>query len=307
VDWFELAVEVDQEAVEPVSELFARYGYNEGVVVEQPIIPEADEDYRIDPAAPVTVRTYIQADEKAEESRQKVAEALWFLGAMRSVGPLQVRPMKAEDWENAWKAHYQTHRIGRRFVIKPSWLEYDAAGGDLVIQLDPGMAFGTGLHPTTRLCLAALEDYVNPEARRILDLGTGSGILAVGAILLNPDAEVWALDTDRIAVETAAENVALNGFAGRIAVEQGSLVAGVEPDVHFELIVANILARVIIDLAPALYTALTPGGVAITSGIIDERGPDVDAALRRAGFELLETRQEGDWLAMIARRPGSKQ
>src|SRR5437868_4908303 len=131
MNWLELSVEVDQEAVEPVSELFARYGYNEGVVVEQTIIPQPDEDYVVDYEAPVLVRTYIQADERAEETRQKVAEALYFLGTMRQVGPLKVQPMKAEDWENAWKAHYQTHRIGKRFVIKPSWLEYQPGPDDL--------------------------------------------------------------------------------------------------------------------------------------------------------------------------------
>ncbi|MDQ2807952.1 MAG: 50S ribosomal protein L11 methyltransferase [Chloroflexota bacterium] len=303
MDWIELAVDVDREAVEAVSELFAEYGYNGGVVVEEAIVPQPDEDYVLDLSAPVQVRTYLPADGKAEDTRQRIAEALWHLGRMRQVGELRTARLKEEDWANAWKAHYQTTRIGRSMVIKPSWLDYRPAPGDRVIELDPGMAFGTGLHPTTRLCLEVLEDHAVGDIRRVLDLGTGSGILAIGTARLLPDARIWAWDTDPVAVEVAAANVAANGLADTILVEQGSLIVGVEPDIHFDLIIANILARVIIELAGAIAGALEPGGVAITSGIIDERGPEVHAALERAGLTVLETRQEGDWLAIIARRP----
>ena len=306
MDWIELAVDVDREAVEAVSELFAEYGYNGGVVVEEAIVPQPDEDYVVDPTAPVQVRTYLRADTEAADTQQRIAEALWHLGRMRQVGELRTARLKEEDWANAWKAHYQTTRIGRSMVIKPSWLDYSPAPGDQVIELDPGMAFGTGLHPTTRLCLEALEDYaVGSSIRRVLDLGTGSGILAIGTARLLPAAHIWALDTDPVAVEVSVANVAANGLANRIAVEQGSLIAGVEPDIHFDLIIANILARVIIELAGAIAGALEPGGVAITSGIIDERGPEVQAALEQAGLTISETRQEGDWLAIIARRPPS--
>ncbi len=303
MDWIELAVDVDREAVEAVSELFAEYGYNGGVVVEEAIVPQPDEDYVVDPAAPVQVRTYLVADAKAEDTRQRIAEALWHLGRMRQIGELRATQLKEEDWANAWKAHYQTTRIGRSMVIKPSWLDYSAAPGDHVIELDPGMAFGTGLHPTTRLCLEALEDYAVGSIRRVLDLGTGSGILAIGTARLLPGVHIWALDTDSVAVEVSAANVAANALTTTISVEQGSLRPGVEPDIHFDLIIANILARVIIELAGAIAGALEPGGVAITSGIIDERGPDVYAALERAGLNVIETRQEGDWLAIIVRRP----
>jgi ribosomal protein L11 methyltransferase len=302
MEWVELAVDVDREAVEATSELFAQYGYNQGVVVEEAIIPQPDEDYVVDLTAPVQVRTYIVADERAEDIRQRIAEALWHLGRLRHVSELRATRLMEEDWANAWKAHYQTQRIGKHMIIKPSWLEYTPQPGDYLIELDPGMAFGTGTHPTTRLCLRAIEDYATPAMRHILDLGTGSGILAIGVARMLPKAAIWALDTDPVAVETSAANVAANGLRDQITVEQGSLVPGVEPDIHFDLIIANILARVIIDLAPAIARALVPGGIAITSGIIDERGADVDAALRKAGFTILDTRQEGDWLAIIVRR-----
>ncbi len=303
MEWLELAVDVDREAVEPASELFARVGYNQGVVVEESIIPQPDEDYVVDPDAPVQVRTYIVADEHAEDIRQRLAEALWHLGRLRQVGELRTRRLKEEDWANAWKAHYRTTRIGRHLVIKPSWLDYTSAPGDHVIELDPGMAFGTGLHPTTRLCLEALEDYVTPDTRRVLDLGTGSGILAIGCARLAPSAEIEARDVDPVAVETAAANVGANGLSDRIHVARGSLDPAAPLEPPGDLAIANIIARVIIELAPALAAALRPGGVVITSGIIAERGAEVDAALRAAGLVIRETRQDGDWLAIIAARP----
>ena len=303
MDWIELAVDVDREAVEATSELFSQYGYNGGVVIEEAIIPQPDEDYRIDPDAPVQVRTYLVADAEAEATCTRIAEALWHLGRMRQVGALQTRRLKEEDWANAWKAHYQVTRVSPHLVIKPSWLDYTPVEGDHVIELDPGMAFGTGTHPTTRLCLRAIEDYAAPAARHVLDLGTGSGILAIGVARVLPTAAVWALDTDPVAVEVAAANVAANGLQARITVEQGSLRPGVPADIRFDLIIANIIARVIIELAGALAAALEPGGIVITSGIIDERGPEVDAALRQAGFTILDTRQDGDWLAIIGQLP----
>ncbi|MGI8587325.1 MAG: 50S ribosomal protein L11 methyltransferase [Chloroflexia bacterium] len=301
--WWELAVDVDREAVEATSELFAEYGYNSGVVVEEAVIPQPDEDYVVDLAAPVQVRTYIPDDAKAGETRRRVAEALWHIGRMRQVSELRSTRLKEEDWANAWKDNYQVSRVGRQMVIKPTWLDYTPAPGDLVIELDPGMAFGTGTHQTTRLCLQAMEDHTPPGSRRILDLGTGSGILAIGVARLRPAAHVWALDNDPVAVEVCAANVAANALSERITVEEGTLVPGVPTDIRFDMIIANILARVIIDLAGAIAGALVHGGIAVTSGIIEERGAEVDAALRKAGLEIIETRREGDWLAIIARRP----
>src|SRR5579859_324759 len=235
MEWLELAVDVDREAVEATSELFAQYGYNQGVVIEETIIPQPDEDYIVDPDAPVQVRTYIVADETAEDTRQRLAEALWHLGHLRQVGELRATRLKEEDWANAWKAHYHVTRVGRRMVIKPSWIDYTPEPGDQVIELDPGMAFGTGTHPTTRLCLRAIEDYATPDRRRVLDLGTGSGILAIGVARQLPAAQIWALDNDPVAVEVSAANVAANGLQGRITVAAGSLRPGIAPDIHFEL------------------------------------------------------------------------
>src|SRR5215217_4138818 len=226
--WLELSVEVDPEAVESVSELLAQYGYNGGVVVDQPIIPGADgPEYSFDTSRPVTVRTYLPLDERAEETRQRIEQALWHFGQIRAVGALSVRPLEEQDWANAWKQHYTIQRIGARTVIVPSWLEYAPQPDDIVLKLDPGMAFGTGLHPTTQLCVGFVEQYVEPGMAG-LDLGCGSGILAIAAAKLG--ATVLALDTDSIAVTATRENVDRNDVAGQVRVAQGSLGGGAALD-----------------------------------------------------------------------------
>jgi ribosomal protein L11 methyltransferase len=307
--WLELSVEIDPEAVESVSELFARYGYNNGVVVEQAVIHPQSEaggwekiaQPQIDPSRPVSVRTYLPIDEETEQKRKELEEALWHLGRMLPVGPLQTQERNEEDWANAWKAYYGIQRMGDRIVIKPSWLEYEAQPDDVILDLDPGMAFGTGLHPTTRLCLIALEKYVQP-GMNILDLGTGSGILAIAAAKLGgPETRVTALDTDNIAVDATRQNVERNGLAGQVTVGQGS-TAPAQNDAPYDLIVANILASVIIELSPALYGLLKPGGTLISSGIFIDRGDSVVEALEQAGLPVQQKEQEGDWLCLISVR-----
>jgi ribosomal protein L11 methyltransferase len=247
------------------------------------------------------VRTYLACDEEAPQKQRQIEEAVWHLGQMRQVGPLRVRECREEDWANAWKEYYGIQRMGERIVIKPSWLQYEPREGDVILDLDPGMAFGTGLHPTTRLCLAALEEYVRP-GMNILDLGTGSGILAIAAAKLGgPTVRVTALDTDIIAVEATQQNVERNGLAGQIEVAQGSTLAA-QDDGPYTLIVANILASVIIELAKSLHDLVEPGGTLIASGIFIDRGEKVVEALEKAGLPVRERRQEGDWLCLVSVR-----
>ena len=310
MNWLELSVEVDPEAVESVSELFAKYGYNGGVVVEQPVLHpqseaggwEAISQPGIDPGRPVNVRTYLPMDEHAEETRKQLERALWHLGRMLPVGQLQAEERKEEDWANAWKAYYGVQKMGERIVIKPSWLEYEPKESDVVLDLDPGMAFGTGLHPTTRLCLIALEQNVQPGALNILDLGTGSGVLAIAAAKLGgPQTHVTALDTDNIAVDATTQNVERNGISAQVGVGQGSTAAA-RPGAPYDLIVANILASVIIEMSPALHDLVKPGGTVISSGIFIDRGDSVVEALERAGLPVRQREQEGDWLCLISVR-----
>jgi ribosomal protein L11 methyltransferase len=325
MSWLELSVTVDQEAAESVSELLARYGYNGGVVLDQPFLPgDEGPEFEYDTARPVTLRTYLPLDDAAEEIRSRVEQALWHLGQMRPVGRLQVRPLEEEDWANAWKQHYGVQRIGQRTVIVPSWLEYVPENDDVVLHLDPGMAFGTGLHPTTQLCVRLLEQYARPGLTT-LDIGTGSGILAIAAAKLGAG-PVLALDNDPIAVEAAAENVARNsGPALGVVVEEGSLGAGrrmghwlsgdfgegavaaaqpPEPAAtpRFDLIVGNLIAKVLIILADDLAAALVPGGTLITSGIIADKEDQVALALAATGLVPVSRHVEGEWVALVHTR-----
>ncbi|MCA0352844.1 MAG: 50S ribosomal protein L11 methyltransferase [Chloroflexi bacterium] len=320
MQWLELSVTVDTEAVESVSELFAQYGYNGGVAVEEAIIPSPDSpEYQIDTNKPVIVRTYLLANEQAADAQTQIERGLWVLGMMRPVGDLHVKTIAEEDWANAWKEHYRTRRIGQRFVIVPSWLEYEPAENDVVLNLDPGMAFGTGLHPTTQLCLELME-LIEFNNTTVLDLGCGSGILAVGAAKLGSQ-RVLALDTDPIAVEATAENARINHAETLVTALEGSL--GDAPLEHwlgwegaqlgtpqsyrhhneFDVILANILAKVHVVLGNDYLAALKPGGVLITSGIINEREADVVAAFDAVGLEQVERRTQGDWVAFTHRKP----
>jgi ribosomal protein L11 methyltransferase len=328
--WLELAVVAEREAVEPVTELFVRYGYNQGVVIEEQVTPGKDGGAEIDPTAPVVIRTYVPVTLTVEETYedppnlQPLREGLYFLGRMLHIEDLKVELRHEEDWANAWKEFYQVHRIGKRTVIKPPWQEYETVEHDVVIEIDPGMAFGTGLHPTTRLCLLALEEYLeHVENNTVLDLGTGSGILALAAAKLGA-AQVIAVDTDAVAVRSAQENVERNGLEAKISTALGSLAiektATVEGEFYafseedqrtppelsaalpFDVIVANIIARIISALAGAMYAALKPQGILICSGIIEERTKETLVALQSAGFLLLERKQEGDWVVLVLKK-----
>jgi ribosomal protein L11 methyltransferase len=300
--WLELAVECDMEAVEPVAELFARYGYNEGVVIEEPFTQDGDGDnLRVDPSRPVMVRTFLAAADAKPEDLDSVRQALWHLGRMRHVGDLVISTREEEDWANAWKAHYSVHRIGNKTTVKAPWHEYEPATDEVVIELDPGMAFGTGLHPTTRLCLTMLEDRLEP-GMTVIDVGTGSGVLAIAAVL-HGAASVDAVDIEPVAVRSTRENAARNGLEGRIAVEEGSVGTGEPFQGQYDLVLANIIARILIDLRDGLIAAVKPGGTLILSGVIEPREPAVLEAFGEAGLELLDRAQIEDWIALVYRNP----
>ncbi|HZQ08653.1 MAG TPA: 50S ribosomal protein L11 methyltransferase [Anaerolineae bacterium] len=296
MDVLELSIRADAESAEALAAALNEYAYG-GAVIEQVVTPEQGE--RLDAARPFTVRAFLLNDETAAEKRRQMEAAVWALGMLRPLGELEVRTLAEEDYADAWKKFYTVLHVGSRIVIKPSWLDYDAQPHELVIELDPGMAFGTGLHPTTRLCLAALEKYVMPGVE-MLDVGTGSGILAIGAAKLGA-ANVDARDIDPIAVETATKNVAASQWQDVIRVTRGSVEWEPEPK-RYDLILANIFADTIAELAPALVQHLKANGVLIASGILVERAYLVEDAMREQKMELIEKQQEDDWLVMVYRR-----
>lgn len=297
--WVEFSMQVVPEAVEAVAELFGRWSA-EGVAIEEAITPTYEEPGFVrHPEALVTVRGFVPQDEATPGVLDELRQATWYLNRIWPVGELVTRDVDDDDWATAWKQYYSVFRIGRRCVIKPEWLEYAPEPGDVVIELDPGMAFGTGQHPTTATCLELLEDVVQPGAR-VLDVGCGSGILAIGALGLGA-AEAVLLDTDAQAVKSSLENLERNGLLAKARVLEGSLPSEAAPAGAWDVVVANIIASAIIALAPQLRDALAPGGRLVVSGIIASRAEDVEAALAGAGLVLERTLAPGDWRTYLLR------
>ena len=301
--WLELAVEADAEAVEAVSEIIGRVATG-GTTVEPAFdLIEEGLGARVDPTRPAVVRGYVEAGATAERAAAEVSEAIGHLQAfgLRPIGELRTRVVHDADWAEAWKAFFPVMRIGRRLVIRPTWRQHMAAADDVVLALDPGMAFGTGLHPTTRLCLAALEPLAEDsrlDGARVLDVGCGSGILAIAALKLGAAAAV-GVDTDPIAVEATTANAARNELGARLTARESSLPSGEGP---FDIVLANLIAGVLIPLAPFLRDELSPRGTLLASGIFVDRATDVVAAFETAGLVIEERTSEGDWVAVRARR-----
>ena len=299
VRWLEVSTQVTAEAVEAVAEVFQRDAHG-GVVIEYPTEPGPDDTWNdpavIDPTKPIIVRGYVPKTRDGQKQRRKIEEALWHLNVIWPVPAPTVREVHEEDWANAWREHFVAHRVGRHLVIRPSWREFEADPEDLVITLDPGMAFGTGLHPTTRLALVAIEDHVR-AGDRVLDVGTGSGILALAAAKMGASS-ILACDIDEVAVDAAQANVETNELSAVITVQQGSvnIAAGMDP---FDVVIANIIANVIIDLAPMLADAVRVGGTLVASGILDIRIDQVRAALEPLGLVIANIHEESDWRAIV--------
>ena len=301
--WLELAVEADAEAVEAVSEIIGRVATG-GTTVEPAFdLVEEGLGARVDPTRPAIVRGYVEAGTAGDAAASAVAEELGHLQAfgLRAIGELRTRLVHDADWAETWKAYFPVMRVGRRLVIRPTWREHAAAADDVVLALDPGMAFGTGLHPTTRLCLRALEplgDDGRLDGARVLDVGCGSGILAIAALKLGA-AEALGLDTDPIAIEATTENATRNGLGERLRAREGSLPSGDGP---FDIVLANLIAGVLVPLAPLLRDELRPGGTLLASGIFVDRETEVVDAFEAAGLVVEDRTSEGDWVAVRVRR-----
>jgi ribosomal protein L11 methyltransferase len=301
--WLELSVAADIEAVEAVAEILGRSA-PAGTSVE-PAFELTDEGLgaRVDPSRPAIVRAYLPAGDAASAQRlaAEAAEALGHLQAfgLRPIGELTTRLVHEADWAEAWKAHFPVLRVGRRLVIRPTWRRHRRSPDDVVLALDPGMAFGTGLHPTTRLCLAGIESLADRgrlDGARVLDVGCGSGILAIAAVKLGAP-HALGLDTDPIAVEATSANAARNRLARRIDARLGSLPSGDGP---FDVVLANLIASVLIDLSPLLRDEVRPGGVLLASGIFIDREAEVRESFTTVGLEVADRSEEGEWVALEA-------
>jgi ribosomal protein L11 methyltransferase len=297
VRWLELAVTCDSEAIEAVSEILGRVSQGSAVRPTRLIRDPGDElSAREDPTAPYEITAHIPEDEAAPAALEATERALWHLQAfgLRPVGELRVRSVDDADWTDAWKARYVPQRIGR-VVIVPSWLDEPIGSDEVVLRLDPGMAFGTGLHPTTRGCLTLLQE-VSPVPPVVLDVGSGSGILALAALRLGAERAV-CYDTDPLAVEATLANAEANGLAERITAQLGSLPATPTAD-PYPLVLANLVAAVLIDSAERLAAHTAPGGTLLASGIIEPRADEVLASIVANGFVLDRHLDDGEWVSL---------
>ncbi len=312
MNWIELIVHTTTAGSDAVSSLLIDLGAGGTMTEDRADIPDPSKPHGIweiiDPSLPdsmpedVLVHAWLEPSEDFPTLLSTLRSRLASLAAANpgyGALSLDTKSIPNENWAENWKKYYKPLRAGEHFVIKPSWEPFDPLPGDRVIEMDPGMAFGSGYHETTSMCLALLERSVEPGAR-VIDVGTGSGILAIGAAMLGAG-QVLAIDIDRDAVRVAEENVRHSGVADRVSVQEGNLLDRV--DESCDVCVANIIAQIICSSAAPLFGHVIPGGLFICSGIIAEMEQPVREALLTAGFEILDVMRKGEWVAFLSRRP----
>ena len=302
--WLEISVHVPQEGIEMVSYIFDELGAG-GVVIEDPalisqgIAANIWDHYEFPPEVlnrtmPI-VRAYLPEGTQLEDKLVQLQERLSAL-PLADIPPFETKPVVEEDWATAWMAYYKPVEIGQKLAVKPSWEAYTPQDNRLVLELDPGMAFGCGNHPTTTMCMEFLEGIIK-GGELVADVGTGTGILAITSAKLGA-ARVLAVDLDPVAVKVAKENVHLNQVADQVSVLEGNLLdKATEP---VDIVIANIIANVIIILAPDVLRILKPGGYFITSGIIRFRAEEVKEKLEQNGFRIVEKKEDGEWVSYLS-------
>lgn len=304
--WLEISIEVDGELAEAVAEVLQRY-MPEGVAIESTSIIASADDVEGKPAGLLRVYGYLPVDHELETKRQQLEQALWYLGRIRPLPPAQTRVIEDQNWAESWKQHYKPIPVGSSLLIVPAWLQEESPSR-IPIRIDPGMAFGTGTHPSTQLCLEILEDLSQKAARpshkpwNLIDLGCGTAILAIAGLKLGA-AHALAVDTDPQAVTAARQNSQTNGVASTIELGNGSLaeiLAGAYSIRSAQVVLVNILAPVIVRLfAEGLDHLVAEGGFLALAGILEEQAAEVDEAAQHKGLRLSEKRQMEDWVALV--------
>jgi ribosomal protein L11 methyltransferase len=310
--WSEISIHTTNEAVEPISNILHEAGAS-GVVIEDPfdLVKEREdvfgEIYQLNPEdypeEGVIVKAYLPVNSFLGETVEEIKQAinnlvLYNIDIGRNT--VEISEVNEEEWATAWKKYYNPVKISEKFTIVPTWEEYEPVTSDeLIIELDPGMAFGTGTHPTTVMCIQALERTVKP-GNAVIDVGTGSGVLSIASALLQAD-PVQALDLDEVAVKSARLNVKLNKVQNTVTVRQNNLLDDISDQA--DIVVANILAEIILRFNDKALEVVKPGGYFITSGIIQQKKQQVKDALVNSGFLIEEIMVMEDWVAIIAKRP----
>lgn len=306
-NWIEIKVITNSDAIEPVSGIF--YGLDvKGVAIEDPNdIKQREQDslswdfadiniFEYGDRAAV-VKGYFHEEEAIDEIMHIIKEKLNELKEMGidvGEGRIETSSVNEEDWSTSWKKYYKPLKLGNRIVIKPTWEDYDVKEGEIIVELDPGMAFGTGTHETTSMCIEFLEKYIKPEDM-VFDIGTGSGILAITSSKLGAGS-VTGVDLDPVAVKAAKENTALNNLEN-VDILHGDLTSVLTGSA--DIVVANIIAEVIIGLLQTVKPFIKREGIFITSGIIKDRQDDVLAAMSKSGHRIIEIKEKGEWVAIV--------
>ncbi|WP_311079075.1 50S ribosomal protein L11 methyltransferase [Paenibacillus polymyxa] len=318
--WNEITIHTTEEAIEMISNFLHEAGAG-GVSIEESgsLNKPRDTSYgqwydrplNDIPEGQAIIKGYFAEEVDMDRIRSQIEPRVEELRTF-DIDPGEVqyeqKTVDEDDWANAWKQYFKPLRVSDRLTIKPTWEEYEPASEEeKIIELDPGMAFGTGTHPTTSLCLRTLESVIK-GGEEVIDVGTGSGILAIGAVKLGAK-HVLALDLDPVAVSSARENTRLNGLEERITIKESDLLSVLnasDPTLGIQLpvklVVANILAEIILLFIDDVYKALEPGGIYIASGIWKNKEEVVETALKAAGFEIAEISRDEDWLAFVARK-----
>ncbi|MBU9672824.1 50S ribosomal protein L11 methyltransferase [Planococcus sp. CP5-4] len=310
--WSELSIHTTNEAIESISNILHEAGASGVVIEDSEDLTKDREDvfgeiYSLDPedfpTEGVILKAYLPVNSFLGEAVEGIKLAINSLAEFNiNVGRnvVTISEVNEEDWATSWKKYYHPVKISERFTIVPTWETYHPVSSDeLIIELDPGMAFGTGTHPTTVMSLQALEKHVG-KGNTVIDVGTGSGVLAIGAALLEA-ASVRALDLDEIAVKAAGLNVKLNKVQDRVHVFHGNLLEAI--DNPADVVVANILAEIIMSFTDDAYQAVKAGGIYITSGIIAQKKNDVKQALEASGFVIEDIMMMEDWVTIISKKP----
>jgi len=313
--WLEVSLTVNGELAEAIADVLARFAPN-GVMTEQGIKFLDDEDHGT-PTGPIIIRAYLEVDEHIEETRQKLEESLFYLGMIQPIPTPVYNQIADQNWMEAWKQHYQPIPVGQRLIIVPVWLD-STEPERIPIKIDPGMAFGTGTHPTTQLSLELIEDWfeqseienrecpAGEKSRIVIDVGCGSGILSIAALKLGAQTAL-GVDIDIESVRNSRENADKNGIGEEFIIGQGSVaevLAGIFPYKQAPLVVTNILAPIILRLLEAgLADLAEPGGTMVLSGILQEQEQKVIEATQAKGLVVKRRKQMGDWVALSLSKP----
>lgn len=311
MNWTEICIHTTNEAIESISYVLHEAGVS-GLLIEDPLDlvkarnTQYGEIFELNPNdypdEGVRIKAYLPVNSYLKDSIDDIKQSINNLSAFIDLGKNEVTlsEINEEDWATAWKKYYKPAQISERITIKPTWENYQPKTEDeIIIELDPGMAFGTGTHPTTVLSIQALEKY-SKSAATVIDVGCGSGVLSIVAAKLGAE-KVYAFDLDEVAVKSSQENIGISGLSDKITVRKNDLLNGI--DIKADIIVSNILAEIIVKFIGDAWNNLNQNGVFITSGIIKDKMEMVLAELRKQGFEVIETNEQDEWISIIARKP----